>query len=156
MLVRCSAQILDDTISALRARGALGIECVVLWLGKRSGDAEIRIAETYIPDQIAARDYFEIPAPAMRDLMRHLRGTRQILACQVHSHPFNAFHSTADDEWAIVRHEGALSIVVPRFASEVRASTFSRDAAFFRLDQGDVWRSLSQAELAMTFQVSTL
>jgi len=36
-----------------------------------------------------------------------------MVAAQVHSHPDEAFHSKGDDEWAIVRHEGALSIVVP-------------------------------------------
>jgi hypothetical protein len=35
---------------------------------------------------------------------------------QVHTHPGRAFHSPTDDDFPIVRTEGFLSLVIPRFA----------------------------------------
>ena len=73
------------------------------------------IVEAYVPEQEAEVDYFHIPPSGMMALMAHLRERRLGLAAQVHSHPARAFHSLADDKWAIVRHEGAMSrSAVPR------------------------------------------
>ena len=66
---------------------------------------------------------FHIPPEGMTALYAELRHKRLMVAAQVHSHPQEAFHSKADDRWAIVRHEGALSLVVPHFA---QATTLDR------------------------------
>jgi len=47
---------------------------------------------------------FRIPPSSMTAMMAHLRERKLGLAAQVHSHPNRAFHSRADDAWAIVRH----------------------------------------------------
>ena len=56
---------------------------------------------------------------------------------QVHSHPGEAFHSPADDRWAIPRQVGALSIVLPFFAAGISEETFFEQAAVFTLSNNE-------------------
>ena len=53
--------------------------------------------------QTAKADMFHIDRAGMAALHAELRSQRVMVAAQVHSHP-EAFHSRADDQWAIVRH----------------------------------------------------
>jgi hypothetical protein len=113
-------------------------ERVVLWLGRRDGDRTL-VREVYVPIQVTAADLFRIPAEGMDALFSHMRAERLMVAAQVHTHPAEAFHSPADDEWAIVRHEGGLSLVLPRFCQTTTASTFVEDAKVYRLDADDTF-----------------
>lgn len=133
MLVIPSA-LIGETVDHLRA--ARRSERVVLWLGKRELDV-VRVCQVFVPAQIADADYFRIPSDSMDALFRHMRSSRLMVAGQVHTHPHEAFHSPADDTWAIVRHEGGLSLVVPRFCQATTVATFVNDAKVFRLDSND-------------------
>ena len=62
-----------------------------------------------------------------------------MIAAQVHTHPFEAFHSEADDRWAIVRHVGAVSLVVPYFATTTTPDNFLDQIALFSLDANNQW-----------------
>lgn len=126
------------TISELAAAGKRNCEYVVLWVGKREGQ-RIEIIDFLVPEQIVRADAFRIPRQGMNQIFAHLRETRGFLAAQVHSHPELAFHSSADDEWAIVRHVGALSIVVPYFGDGITRESFSDMTALYRLDSQNRW-----------------
>ena len=138
-LLQCRAALVDQTLGALRKAGRQRVERVVFWLGHREPTGDAIIDETHIPQQQAAEDYFRIPPEAMIAFMGHLRRRRLALLAQVHSHPGAAFHSAADDQWAVVRHQGGLSIVVPAFAADVTAANFEAEAAVFRLTREDHW-----------------
>lgn len=146
----CSPETLTTTIDHFRVAGRARKECVVFWLVPRQIDAT-RIIEVYRPQQRAHADQFWIPPEAMTDLMRHLRERKLKLAAQVHSHPREAFHSRADDHWAVIRHAGALSIVVPDFAAHTDAGNFMSEAKFYQLSRDDRWveveRSVDALEL---------
>ena len=137
--LRCPRQRVEETLALLREAGREGHECVVFWLSERPVMPGAIIREVYRPEQRAVRYMFHIPPAGMTGLMGHLRAHKSGLAAQVHSHPGSAFHSRADDEWAVVRHEGALSIVVPHFADRIDASTFLEKVATFRLAADDRW-----------------
>jgi hypothetical protein len=128
------AALIVETVEHLRT--ARHSERVVLWLGRRDADV-VRVCEVFMPIQIADAGYFRIPSAGMAALFRHMRAARLMVAGQVHTHPYEAFHSPVDDEWAIVRHEGGLSLVVPRFCQMTTASTFVDDAKVFRLEAND-------------------
>jgi len=64
------------------------------------------------------------------------------LIAQVHSHPTEAYHSEADDRFAIVTAEGGLSLVVPNFGN---APLDPRLWAIYRLTCGE-WRELDAKE----------
>jgi hypothetical protein len=105
---------------------------VVLWLAERL-DGRLVVRAVFTPIQQASADYFKIPREGMDQLLSKIRDTRYVLAAQVHTHPKRAFHSAADDRWAIVRHEGALSLVVPNFCQKTSAATFMHDAVVYCL-----------------------
>jgi hypothetical protein len=138
-----SRDLIATTLASLRMAGTTRKEGIVLWLGRRERAGEIRVVEVYVPDHEAESDYFWIPPESMQTLLRHLQETNTFIASQVHSHPKKAFHSDADDRWAIVRHLGALSLVVPHFAQDTTVDTFLQDIAAFRLTVQNKWDELT-------------
>jgi hypothetical protein len=146
-------RVVASTLRSIRWAGRCHKERVVLWLGRRGATA-IDVVRAHVPKQIAGRDLFRIPTAAMRTLMNVLRSDNLMVAAQVHSHPLEAFHSEADDRWAIVRHVDALSLVLPHFGRHVTASSFLRDAATFRLTAENIWEQVERAMLGKYIEVS--
>lgn len=149
MIIKLTESIIAKTILELQAAGDDGKERVVLWLGKRDSGAH----EIYVPEQYAERDMFHIPRTGISELLKYLRKTNQQIISQVHSHPFKAFHSLADDRWAIVRHVGAFSIVLPYFASRTNVATFFEDAAVFQLSEKNKWIEIGKGNAQKIFQI---
>ena len=149
MMVICPPSIVDDTLSRLHEAGRRGCECVVLWLGKRR-DGGAQVMDAYLPLQTAKADMFRIPPAGMAALQAELRKGRLMVAAQVHSHPKEAFHSRADDQWAIVRHEGALSLVLPDFALGTAVGSFLRDVKVYQLSPTAKWVEVSGGEVEST------
>lgn len=145
--------VVDETLAFLRRAGDRNSEGVVLWLGRREPRG-IAVTEAYVPEQEAACDYFRIPPPAMAALLTLLGDTGTFIAAQVHSHPREAFHSEADDTWAIVRHLGALSLVVPHFARDTTSDNFVRQIAAFRLSATNVWRELKAPDRQRSIEIA--
>lgn len=152
-LVECPSTLVRQTLEVLREAGLRGTERVVFWLGSRHDNRNAAVAEVYVPQQSSSRDYFHIPSEGMISFMTHLRRRRLILLAQVHSHPQEAFHSPADDKWAVVRHVDGLSIVVPEFAARTRTEEFATAAAIFRLTVDDHWIPVTRDELHRWLQI---
>lgn len=128
--VNVPSSIVVETVDVLRA--ARTTERVLLWLAERGAHGVV-VREVFVPEQYAESDYFHIPRSGMEALLQSLCASRRMVAAQVHTHPAAAFHSPADDNWAIVRHVGALSLVIPRFCQGTTAATFSLDVAVFQM-----------------------
>src|SRR5207253_2960750 len=75
------------------------------------------------------------------------RGLR--LIAQVHSHPGEAYHSEADDLYAIVTTEGGFSLVVPNFGD---AAAEPRSWANYRLVDSE-WHRITADEAREFFIV---
>jgi proteasome lid subunit RPN8/RPN11 len=146
MRMLCSTSVIEGTLAHLRETGQAGRECVMLWLGRRESDV-IRVTQAYRPLQTARADMFEIPRASMAALHDELRRQRAMVAAQVHSHPFEAFHSKADDRWAIIRHEGALSLVVPHFASGTTLANFFEKTKVYRFSEAAQWIEVPPPEV---------
>ena len=134
------------TLQHLQEAGRRGTECIVLWFGRQEG-AVVRVQQVYRPVQMVWTDMFRIPPDSMEAVLSEISSKRLMIAAQVHSHPFEAFHSKADDAWAIVRHAGALSLVVPDFALKTSSATFMEDARLFRLTPENRWRKVPSGEI---------
>lgn len=134
------AVLLGETLDILRRGGERGEERVVLWLSTAAQRSPVPIVEVYEPDQVTAVDYFRLPQESMRALMGHLRSTRRRIVAQIHTHPGRAFHSDVDAEWAIVRHVGALSLVLPRFAATTTVGTFLDEVMTYAYTPDGEWR----------------
>ena len=130
---------IQKTLQLLQQAGVGRTERVLLWLADRGLTNEVKIKEVYMPIQKVSFDYFRIPRSGMAKLLKHLREKRLVVVAQVHSHPKEAFHSLPDDKWAIVRHSGALSVVLPDFAIKTSVGSFMRDAALYVLSSNNIW-----------------
>lgn len=150
MLVTCASTFVETTLVRLREAGQRRCECVLLWLGRREGDI-IRVEEAYRPAQTAREDMFQIPPASMNALYAELRRRRLMVAAQVHSHPHEAFHSKADDRWAIIRHEGALSLVVPHFAAGTTTVSFLEHTKVYQFSTDARWTEVPRADIAQSW-----
>lgn len=131
--------IVDETITILQTAGRASVEQMVLWLGRRHG-SEVEVLEALRPTQRVTRLSIQIPARGMAEIFDRIRATRLVVAAQVHAHPAEAFHSHADDHLAVIRHEGALSLVLPDFAFNTSVKSFKRDVAAFSLSALNTWQ----------------
>lgn len=150
--VTVTAGVVEGTLSELREGGDAGCERLVLWLGRRRAGGFI-VTEGLVPPQECASDRFYVSPSGMSEIFDVLRSGRLVVVAQVHSHPAEAFHSDADDEMAIVRHEGAFSIVVPSFARGVSVSSFVEEAAVYRLSADNVWEPMSPARALRALEI---
>lgn len=131
-----SSTSIDETLAKLQAGGLRNEERAVLWLARRTTG---NVLEVYEPEQITNVDYFRLPPSSMQALRGYLRARRLCIAAQIHTHPGRAYHSKVDDEWAFVRHEGALSLVLPRFGLTTAASNFLEQVVTYRLSRANSW-----------------
>jgi|LNAP01.1.fsa_nt_gb hypothetical protein len=137
--VICSHHVLRTTLSILRRGGDRHEEMVALWLSAAAPRTPAPIVEVYEPDQVARVDHFRLPPASMQALMGHLRATRRRIVAQIHTHPGGAFHSDADAQWAIVRHVGALSLVLPRFAATTTTENFLEEVMTYEYSSAGEW-----------------
>lgn len=151
-IIICREQVIEQTLAILKEAGRTRQECLVLWLGERRNDS-IVVRGVMRPVQIAGLDFFRIPPQSMRSIMKQLRKDRLVIAAQVHTHPLEAFHSVADNRWAIVRHVGALSFVVPYFAESTTVANFFNASALFTLDKNNRWIKVPTRSMSNLCQI---
>jgi hypothetical protein len=150
--VTVPAALVEASIRELRAAGAALQERLVLWAGHP--DARAKVSTVIVPPQEADIDFFRVPPAGMRQVFDSLRQDRLAILAQVHSHPQEAFHSEADDDWAIVRHAGALSIVLPFFAATTSAANFLDQAAIFVLSADDAWHPVARGHVPRVLEIA--
>lgn len=149
--VEISSLGIRETVNLLRRAGRR--ECVLLWLGRRENGVQ-HIIDVYRPLQNGTIDYFKIPRRGMAALMERLRTQGLYVVSQVHTHPCEAFHSPTDDKWAIVRHNGALSIVLPYFAKSTTVDNFLEQAAVYQLDASNIWNEVPPEEVSRRLRIT--
>lgn len=117
---RVPAAVADATDAALRQAGAHGHEAFVLWTGRLNGNT-FDVEQAYLPAQtghhMADGICVTVDADELHRLNQWLYESAQRLGAQVHSHPTGAYHSDTDDAYPIATQRGALSLVVPYFAT---------------------------------------
>lgn len=133
----------DKTQATLREFGRHGLEGFCVWLGSTRAAVE----QVLVPPQRSISSesgvgYFLEPETLFQ-LNRFLSTRGLKLIAQVHSHPGHAYHSVADDEYAIATKEGSLSLVVPDFA---RGPADLRTWAVYRLTAGQ-WIEVPRSEV---------
>jgi hypothetical protein len=151
VILTCPRGIVETSLASLRKAGAKEQEGIILWLAGRANPQ--LIVEAYVPQHVAEIDRFWISCEAMIGMLNHLRTTRKSVAAQVHSHPNLAFHSWADDEYAIPRHAGALSIVVPFFGTRTTVVDFQQSSAFFALSPEGKWQPVDAPDIRDLFEI---
>ncbi len=146
---------IEKMLATMREFGSNGWELLVLWIGEIDSTGEsARVVQAFVPKQkaITSEDgvgYF-VSGETLFELNKALADTGLRLIAQVHSHPHMAYHSEADDRYAIVTAEGGYSLVVPEFGD---ASIDPSDWAVYRLHGRD-WLELEEKEVRDIFKVS--
>jgi hypothetical protein len=128
--------ILTASQQFLREKAAeppLGHEGVVLWLG---GTASGTVDQMIIPEQETTLLSFDVPMPERQRIARALVGTGRAVLAQVHSHPAQAFHSPVDDQRALPRRVGSISLVIP---NQGRNPSLLDGAALYVLGPDGTW-----------------
>ena len=145
-----SRSLLQESAVTLRSMSGGVRESVILWTGT-AGDEEALVRRIAVPRQSASAKHFDVPLDERLKLAQRLLASGEKLLVQLHTHPRQAFHSLADDQLALPRHTGALSIVIPNFAS--RWSGDLCDTSVNRHLGGGVWEELSPEAVARLFEV---
>lgn len=152
-IVQINIEGIERTLAILKQAGEKKIECVVLWLANKQNGL-LHVQSIYRPQQIAEVDIFRIPQESVSALLTHLRQNKLMVAAQVHTHPGRAFHSAADDKWAIIRHEGGLSLVIPSFATTTTPANFVRNSSVFRLSESNHWNEIPATDVSLYYKVT--
>ncbi len=154
--ISVDSAVVATTLRVLQDFGARGCEGLVLWIGELT-QYEAHITRAVVPHQKAIKSedgvgYF-VDGAALFELNRDLADSGLRLIAQVHSHPGEAYHSSADDRYAIVTADGGVSLVVPNFG---RAPADPAAWAVYRLHNG-CWHELdsSQAGALLSVGAST-
>jgi hypothetical protein len=148
---RIPANILAESVAALRDLGQGIREAVILWQGKVLNDTTAEITKVHRPRQIAGELHFNVPFPERMRILSEIARDGGFILIQLHTHPRQAFHSQADDRMAITKHTGALSVVIPDFGMHWTGS-LSETAIF--IHQGAArWRKLAPAEVQSMFEI---
>jgi hypothetical protein len=102
--------LLDATFQYFQDCGAGLRECQVLWLSPwESAGAITRIVHSRHRGHV---DGFQVDDLWLNAFWLDLARTRHGVRVQVHTHPFEAFHSETDDVFPIVHTTGFLSLVI--------------------------------------------
>lgn len=145
----------EQTLENMRKFGSHGWELLVLWLGHIERSNEVaHVTTPFVPKQkpISSEDgvgYF-VSGETLFELNKTLSETGLRLIAQVHSHPTEAYHSEADDRYAIVTAEGGFSLVVPNFGN---APADPAAWAVYRL-KGKDWMEVNERKASVLFEVT--
>jgi hypothetical protein len=129
-------------MEAMKARGAEGAELFLALSATVSEDGRtVSFKRVHLPEQTCYSGpeglLVKIDGDAIFELNRSCFEREEILAGQIHAHPTDAYHSPADDQLALIKLPGGLSIVVPHFA---RGSLHPRRWSVNQLGEDGVWR----------------
>jgi len=151
------SRVLNESLHYLREYGRKRYEGYMCWGGTVSGStARVRSCiypKSYMESEF--RDaYAGLDIQVAFDIGEQVYVREEFLLAQIHTHPFNAFHSETDDTYPISHKIGFISIVIPFFAKKkfYNASTLVSCSVNEYLGKGN-WKELKPKELARRFFV---
>jgi hypothetical protein len=147
-------RVLDETWQFLREVGEEGLEAVALWLGQVPEEESAEILGALTPPQIAYRGPDGLAVEVPQDVLTKLIGAlpaRVHILVRLHTHAGEAYHSRLDDTNMLIAHTGAISIVVPDFAT---GPADLRRCSVNVLGADGRWSELNRREVEARFTVT--
>lgn len=143
-----SRTVLDETFEFLQNLGKQKLEAHALWIGKE--DESFMISDVVIPKQNNGMINFEVDSQEVHriNVMINQKGLQ--LIAQIHTHPYDAFHSDIDDDGAILLLPGSLSIVIPNFGF-INKDDFEQWAVY--CFDGKEWKKVDEKEVKESFKI---
>ena len=108
-------RMLEESFHIFRACGANRRECQVYWLS--SWDNPLKLVEVVHPDHSSSAYGLANKTDWLQSFWTDLANRGLGVRVQVHTHPFEAFHSKTDDAYPLLFDVGFLSLVVPNFGT---------------------------------------
>lgn len=145
--------VFSSTITKLQQIGLENKEGIAYWTGVLSDNgAEIRnviFADSFV--EFENEELFaQVPLITSFKIGELVHQRKEFLFVQIHSHPFEAFHSFVDNEYPISHRIGFLSIVVPYYGNNVHS--LSSCKVYEYLGTGK-WKELPQKEVQRRFTI---
>jgi hypothetical protein len=151
---RVPAPVIAESQAFFRDRGAHRLEGTGLWTGRPGADGWVDIARLVVPEQVAETSEFGCHVeltPHAHYTLPDLLEAGELFYARIHSHPGRAYHSATDDANEVITQQGAVSIVVPRFA---RAPIELTACAIYYLEHGRGWCRLAAAGVRERFIIT--
>lgn len=144
---------MQDIYSFLQDMGRRSVEGVALLAGTELGDS-FTVTHAIIPGQrsyqLEAGLLYAVEGAELHRINVWLHQNRLRLIAQIHSHPYEAYHSETDDRYPIVDTHGSISIVLPNFAEHPENM---ETWAVYRLDAKKGWMELDDSEIRSLIQL---
>ena len=133
-------ELLAESFATMRRCGNGRRECQVLWIGPwTTPDVVTRVVH---PRHRSFSGGYQVDDGWLNEFWVELARGKLGIRAQVHTHPHDAFHSSSDDTYPIIRTSGFLSLVIPDFAQ----GRIGLDAAYLAEVQPDgTWQSVDPA-----------
>lgn len=107
-------RMIEETFASLRSCGNNERECQLYWVSK--WDDPSQLTEVVHPLHTASRYGLSIDSAWISSFWNDLADRGLGVRIQVHTHPYEAFHSDVDDAYPLLVNAGFLSLVIPNFA----------------------------------------
>jgi hypothetical protein len=130
-----------ETFAILRSCGQYQRECQLYWVGPWADLAQL--TEVVHPEHVSNSYGLTIDSDWISKFWANLADRDLGVRVQVHTHPFEAFHSATDDKYPLLFEPGFLSLVIPNFAS---GRVGFNDAYLTEVQQDGTWREVSIRE----------
>jgi len=140
--------VLDKTFEFLQNLGKKKLEAHALWIGKENDS--FMINDVVIPKQNNGMINFEVNPQEIHRINVLVNQKGLQLIAQIHTHPYDAFHSEIDDEGAILLLPGSLSIVIPNFGF-IDKEDFGQWAVY--CFDGKEWKEVDEKEVRESFKI---
>lgn len=137
-MLRLPRRMLDESFAIFRACGAFRRECKVYWASSWADPQ--RLTRVVHPRHRSNMYGLAIDdawiGEFWNELLAHGLGVR----IQIHTHPYEAFHSQTDDDYPLLFDVGYLSLVIPNFA---RGAISFEEAYLTEIQPDGSWKQVS-------------
>ncbi len=146
--------LVDNIYKEIQETGTDGYERLALCAGEKT-EKEFIITRVIYPKQMLRKTLsgvsFHVSGEELERIGDLLYENQLSLIAQVHSHPKEAYHSEADDNYAIITRTGGLSIVIPDFG---KSDSHFEKSAFYRLYPDTGWTHLTKQQAIALIKIT--
>jgi proteasome lid subunit RPN8/RPN11 len=115
--LRLAPGVLAATQQALHVGSAGVREAIVLWAGRSAGEHAAVVSHLILPVFHSRRNFLTIPQAERLEVAAYLRAEELLVFADLHTHPEEAFLSSADEARPFSRKDGFYAVVIPDFAA---------------------------------------
>lgn len=151
--VKINDMVFQSTLEELRKVGDKNKEGIAYWSGTLN-ESKATIKNVIFADEYPEFHNEELFASVSLDMSlkigEKIHQREEILFAQVHTHPFEAFHSFVDDTYPISHRIGFFSIVIPYFGKNINSLL---QCKIFEYEGKAKWHKLDEDEIKRKFEV---